>query len=78
MLFIQPFSLLLTQNKGGLLLLSAKSNGLDCMKQLKSSAATLVAQWLIVTLALSPIDTSGYVPGEGQIFCRIKLIYQMI
>lgn len=32
----------------------------------------------IVTPALSPIDTSGYVPGEGQICCRIKLIYQMI
>lgn len=32
----------------------------------------------IVTPALSPIDTSGNVPGEGQICCRIKLIYQMI
>lgn len=32
----------------------------------------------IVTPALSPIDTSGYIPGEGQICCRIKLIYQMI
>lgn len=32
----------------------------------------------IVTQALSPIDTSGNVPGEGQICCRIKLIYQMI
>lgn len=32
----------------------------------------------IVAPALSPIDTSGYIPGEGQICCRIKLIYQMI
>ncbi len=32
----------------------------------------------IVTQALSPIDTSGNVPGEAQICCRIKLIYQMI
>lgn len=32
----------------------------------------------IVTQALSPIDTSRYVPGEGQICYRIKLIYQMI
>lgn len=28
--------------------------------------------------SLSPIDTSGWVPGEGQICRRIKLIYQMI
>jgi len=32
----------------------------------------------IVTQSLSLVDTSGNVPGEGQICCRIKLIYQMI
>lgn len=32
----------------------------------------------IVTQSLSLVDTSGNVPGERQICCRIKLIYQMI
>lgn len=51
------------------------------MEELKSIAAPLPTLWFggfIVTQALSPIDTSGNVPGEGQICCRIKLIYQMI
>lgn len=50
------------------------------MEELKSRVA-VPPLWFggsIVTQALSPIDTSGYVPGEGQICCRIKLIYQMI
>lgn len=48
------------------------------MGELKSSAPLLWFGGFIVTQALSPIDTSGNVPGEGQICCRIKLIYQMI
>lgn len=48
------------------------------MGELKSSTSLLWFGGFIVTPALSPIDTSGNVPGEGQICCRIKLIYQMI
>lgn len=58
-----------------------KSNSLECMDELKNPPTPAPSLWFggsIVTQALSPIDTSGYVPGEGQICCRIKLIYQMI
>lgn len=61
-----------------LVFLLHKSNGFECMGELKNSTSLLWFGGFIVTLVLSPIDTSGNVPGEGQICCRIKLIYQMI
>lgn len=48
------------------------------MEDLKTCTHGPSSPGFIVTQALSPIDTSGNVPGEGQICCRIKLIYQMI
>lgn len=60
-----------------------KSNSLECMDESKNTPPPTPPPplWFggsIVTQALSPIDTSGYIPGGGQICCRIKLIYQMI
>lgn len=77
------FNNLMTKENVCLSFCSHKSNSFECIEELKSSAAPPhpLPLWFggfIVTQALSPIDTSGNVPGEGQICCRIKLIYQMI